>query len=207
VLEGAVGQEARCRVRFGGRVSEGRALLETSELLFRGEFRLKIPFGEMQSVEARDGDLAVAFAGGLAAFELGRQAERWAEKIRNPRGLLDKLGVKAESRVAVLGITDDGFLGQLRERVGPLPPGELEAGLDLIFLGAEAPAELEQLGPLQAHLKRNGAIWVVSPKGRPEIKDTVVMAAAKAAGLVDVKVAGFSATHTALKLVIPLARR
>jgi hypothetical protein len=31
--------------------------------------------------------------------------------------------------------------------------------------------------------------------------------AGKAAGLVDVKVAGFSATHTALKLVIPAARR
>ncbi len=33
------------------------------------------------------------------------------------------------------------------------------------------------------------------------------MAAAKKAGLVDVKVVSFSATHTALKLVIPVARR
>ena len=33
------------------------------------------------------------------------------------------------------------------------------------------------------------------------------MAASKKAGLVDVKVASFSPTHTALKLVIPVSRR
>src|SRR5687768_13330734 len=78
--EGRMGQEARCTMRYGERISEGKALLETSELLFRGEFRLKIPFGAMRSIEARDGDLTIAFEGELATFELGRQAERWAEK-------------------------------------------------------------------------------------------------------------------------------
>jgi hypothetical protein len=34
-----------------------------------------------------------------------------------------------------------------------------------------------------------------------------VMAAGKAAGLVDVKVVGFSSTHTAQKFVIPLKNR
>lgn len=34
-----------------------------------------------------------------------------------------------------------------------------------------------------------------------------VMEAAKAAGLVDVKVARFSETHTAEKLVVPIAQR
>jgi hypothetical protein len=48
---------------------------------------------------------------------------------------------------------------------------------------------------------------VVSPKGRPEIGDVVVIAAAKRAGLVDNKVVRFSDTHTALRLVIPRARR
>ncbi|MBI5766694.1 MAG: hypothetical protein HZA93_02795 [Verrucomicrobia bacterium] len=37
--------------------------------------------------------------------------------------------------------------------------------------------------------------------------DVDVMRAAKAAGLIDNKVCGFSATHTALKLVIPPAAR
>ena len=61
---------------------------------------------------------------------------------------------------------------------------------------------------LKKHLAPAGAVWVVSLKGKAaRIKDTDVMAAARAAGLVDNKVCSFSATHTALKLVIPRAAR
>ena len=58
-----------------------------------------------------------------------------------------------------------------------------------------------------AAIQPAGALWVVYPKGRQDIKEGDVMAAAKAAGLVDVKVCAFSATHTATKMVIPVARR
>jgi hypothetical protein len=44
-------------------------------------------------------------------------------------------------------------------------------------------------------------------EGRKELTEDHVRAAAKKSGLVDVKVVAFSATHSALKLVIPLARR
>ena len=33
-----MGNELKCTVRFGKETSEGKALLETSEMLFRGEF-------------------------------------------------------------------------------------------------------------------------------------------------------------------------
>jgi hypothetical protein len=56
-------------------------------------------------------------------------------------------------------------------------------------------------------LRRDGSIWVVWPKGREELKENDIIAAAKDAGLVDVKVAKFSETLSALKLVIPLSRR
>jgi hypothetical protein len=56
-------------------------------------------------------------------------------------------------------------------------------------------------------LKPAGALWVVRPKGRREITESDVMAAGKAAGLVDVKVVSFSDTHTAEKFVIPVAQR
>ena len=64
------------------------------------------------------------------------------------------------------------------------------------------------LPDLAVSIKPNGAIWVVSPKGKgAAIKDTDVMSAAKASGLVDTKVVSFSDTHTSLKLVIPVANR
>ena len=56
-------------------------------------------------------------------------------------------------------------------------------------------------------MKKTGALWVVYPKGQKHIAQNDVMAAAKSAGLVDVKVVSFSDTHTALKLMIPISRR
>jgi len=47
----------------------------------------------------------------------------------------------------------------------------------------------------------------VYPKGQKHIREIDVINAGKSAGLVDNKVARFSETHTALRLVIPLANR
>jgi Protein of unknown function (DUF3052) len=202
-----VGSEAVCRVSYKGEASEGKALLETSELIFRGAFRIKIPFTQIASLQASDGDLQIGFDGGVAVFELGRDAEKWAEKIRNPRGLLDKLGVKPGMKVAVLGVADEDFAAQLCDRQGELlrEPG---ADADLIFYEADCLDDLACLPELRAAIKPAGAVWVVSPKGKGAVlKDVEVMAEARQSGLVDTKVVSFSATHTALKLVIPKADR
>jgi hypothetical protein len=201
-----MGLEANCKVRYDGQVSRGKALLETKELIFRGEFRLTIPFQEIRSAEARGGELHVNSVAAAAVFELGPQAEKWAIKILNPKSLLDKLGVKPDSRVVVLGVRDETFLADLSARVPAVAKRKVKES-DLIFLAAEKREALEQLGLLQDFLKPNGGIWVVYPKGRKEITENDVRAAGKSVGLVDVKVAGFSDTHSALKLVIPLHRR
>lgn len=202
-----MGSEAVCRVSFNGQVCEGKALLETSELIFRGEFRLKVAFTQITFLEAAGGELRVGYDGGTAVFELGREAEKWAAKIRNPRGLLDKLGVKPGMSVSVLGVRDDGFAAQLRER-GIVPALEPVAGADLIFYEADRVEDLSQLATLRGCIGSTGAVWVVSPKGKAAaLKDVDVIAAAREAGLVDTKVVGFSDTHTALKLVIPRTQR
>ena len=105
-----MGEEARCAVRFGNARSEGKALLETDELLFRGEFRIAVPLKGITALDASDGELRVEFADGEATFELGPKAERWAERIKNPKSLLDKLGVKPKSSVAVVDLDDGEFL-------------------------------------------------------------------------------------------------
>src|SRR5207244_4463129 len=110
-------------------------------------------------------------------------------------------------RVSLLNAGDAAFRAGLAERAGEVADGQPAPDSDLIVLGVEDPAELERLADLRAYLKPNGAIWVVSPKRRPDLRDVDVYAAAKRAGLVDVKVAAFSATHTANKLVIPVAQR
>lgn len=121
--------------------------------------------------------------------------------------LLDKLGIKPDSSVAVLGVADNGFLRELSERAKEVLDGRTEESLDFIFLLAEGKEDLSRLVPLQDHIKRNGAIWVITPRGNQQIKQIDVIAAGKEAGMVDVKVVRFSETHTALKMVIPIGRR
>ena len=203
-----MGQEANCQARVGKRLTEGKALLESTELIFRGEdLRLKIPFCQMTAIEVADGWLRVESADGRAAFQLGDRAAKWADKIKNPKSLVDKLGVKAGMRASVLGITDDRFLQDLRSRTSDAIGGKAAKESDLIFFAAERSEALEKLPVLSRSLKANGAIWVVYPKGQAHITEVGVLAAGRRAGLVDVKVASFSATHTALKFVIPMKSR
>ena len=68
---GAMGAEARDTVRHGGRVSAGKALLESDEIVFRGDFRLTIAFREINSLAVEDGRLVVSFGGEITTFELG----------------------------------------------------------------------------------------------------------------------------------------
>jgi hypothetical protein len=180
-------------------------LLESEELRFRGEFRLTIPFRDVLGVMAANGDLVVYFGQDRASFALGPLAERWAERIRNPRGLLDKLGVTAGARVALIG-GDDDLAALVRQRGAEVVAPE-DGELDLLFLFADRSAMLEALSAWGRLIKPAGAIWVVSPKGNPLLRDVDVMAAARTAGLVDTKVASVSPTRTALKLVIPRAQR
>lgn len=129
------------------------------------------------------------------------------EPISN-RPLLDKLGVRPGARVALVGLTDPAFRALLAERTSSVVEGLPRATTDLVFLTADSPAELAVLGQLRQAITPDGAVWVVSAKGRSAtLRDTDVIAAARAAGLVDNKVVAFSETHTALRLVIPVAER
>jgi hypothetical protein len=197
-----MGQELECKARIqrGARM-QGRAQLETDFVLFRGPERFKVSFGELTAVKARGGVLKLEFAGGPAELELGAAAEKWARKILNPPSLLDKLGVKAGLTVRLIGGFDEfepGFGKEIAERQAVVVA---KGRCDVIFLAAGRSRELDRIGKLKANLKQGGALWVIYPKGVPEIREIEVIQAGRAAGMKDVKVARFSATHTGLKFV------
>jgi hypothetical protein len=50
-------------------------------------------------------------------------------------------------------------------------------------------------------------LWVVYAKGKKEITENDVLSRGRKAGLKDIKVVGFSSTHTALKFVRPVEKR
>lgn len=133
--------------------------------------------------------------------------KRPPERDYSHRLLVDKLGVKAGQRVAVLGVESAEFLADLSARVPEYSRGKRIADADLIFFSAEARGDLSRLESLARSIQKNGAIWVVYPKGQPHIREIDVIQAGKSAGLTDNKVCSFSTTHTALRFVIPIAER
>lgn len=191
-----MGKEAEVTARFADGVQEGRLQYEAPKLVFRGAQRRVYESAALVDVRAEAGDLVLADG---SRFTLGeKQAATWAEAIRNPKGRLDKIGVKAGMRTAVIGVADETFTGELAER-GATPVNELK-DLDLLFYAADSADELAKVEGLVPALAPGGALWIVSRKGKAAtVKDVEVMAAAKAVGLVDNKVVGFSPTLTALR--------
>jgi hypothetical protein len=199
-----VGQEIACTARSDGQERAGRARLETDELIFRGDgLRLRIRYADITGVRHEGGRLELDHAGVTTTFELGDRAARWADRIRNPKTVIDKLGVKPGQRVALRGVDDEAFVAGLRARDVEL----VDAAADHLFMAVETDADLAALAGLVPLIARNGAVWTLRRKGRKDLTEADVMAAGKAAGLVDVKVVRFSDTHTAEKFVIPLADR
>ena len=124
-----------------------------------------------------------------------------------------KLGIKAESRVAVVS-APDGFL---RTTLGPLPLGvevrsRARGPLDVIVFFTKRRAELERrFDTLVNALDRAGALWVAWPKGASgmptDLTENTVRDIALPKGLVDTKVAAIDEVWSGLKLVIRLENR
>jgi hypothetical protein len=202
-----MGDIVQCTAHFNKETSEGKALLETEELIFRGDFRVKVSLKEIKSVKAKDGKLVVVSPQGSLTLDLGTRAEKWADKILNPKSVIDKLGIKIGQRISLVGLNDETFLSQLGELGVELSTGRPKKESDLIFFLASESKALEKLATLKASIKRNGVIWVVFPKGKQNIKELEVIHKGREAGLIDTKIVAFSAIYTAHKFVIPVDKR
>jgi hypothetical protein len=132
---------------------------------------------------------------------------REPERDYSHRSLLDKLGVRPGQRICVLGVEDAVFLKDLADRVPEFVREKPPSGADMILLGADNLKALARMKSFATAIQKAGVIWIVYPKGQSHIREADVRAAGISAGLTDNKVCRFSETHTALRFVIPLARR
>jgi hypothetical protein len=203
-----MGAEAKTTLKVGRQTFAGTAHLESTELRFRGEASLRIPLTSVSEVVVKNGALHVTHADGIAVLALGDAAsEKWAERIRSPRSLADKLGVKSGMSVAVMGVKDEAILADLVSRGAVLFADKVPTDCPLVLWRVTKPAALSKLSSIAKRIARDGAIWVIHPRGDASVADIVVFAAGKDAGLTATKVVRFSETDTAEKLVIPRAAR
>lgn len=203
-----MGYDSTCILTTEGRTFSGTARLEEKALTFRGDARLAIPLAIINGVKVRDGRLHFSAGGRAIVLHLGPAAEKWARRITRPPSRVEKLGVKPGMRVGLVGLDDPALVEDIEARGATLERSTRATGLDMVFFGAKAPADLERLGALGARIQPAGAIWLVRAKGRgAPIAESASMAAAKRAGLVDVKVVSYSETQSAEKYVIPVSKR
>jgi hypothetical protein len=201
-----MGLEARCTAHYGNKVSEGRAFLEAEALVFRGDFRVTIPLAKITAAEARGADLHVDSAAGKLVLEIGPAAAQWEKKILHAPTILEKLGVKEGQNVCLYGAIDLSFVDKLKA-AGASVSTDPHPDCDLVLVAADNVGHLAKVPRAAENLAPHGALWIVYPKGQRAITQNDAMKSGKEAGLVDVKVASFSPTHTALKFVIPVHRR
>ncbi|HEX4932554.1 MAG TPA: hypothetical protein VFV33_05195, partial [Gemmatimonadaceae bacterium] len=101
-----MGLETNCTLERARRKTVGRALLESDHIAFRGKTKSeKFLLADVTRVEVQGNALMLEHPDGPALLHLAEgMAAKWLAKIRNPRSLLDKLGISEGMRVVVLGV-------------------------------------------------------------------------------------------------------
>ena len=207
-----MGLELSGRARLapkGGSVTEGAAKihLETDHLIVRGEVRAKIPLADILEVTVRGETVTVRHAGGMLSVTVGGVAQKFAERlVAPPKSRLEKMEIGEGATVVVLNFRNSEFTAEL-DAINAVVSTRAKADSELIVLGVEMPSDLPRIGAAAKSLSPTGALWVIHPKGIDGVQDTAIFGRATEAGLTYTKVARFSETHTAEKLVIPKSKR
>lgn len=196
-----------CQGRLGALNGKGKALLETDELIFRGDFRVRVPLKEIISVAAKGNFLTVEWPGGKLTLTLGERSAEWAEAITNPKTVMEKLGVEPGLKVVIVGRFETSFRTEIMDTLGEKPGVRPVRDCDLVFVLLNHADDLDKFEELVPAIEPDGGIWAVFARGRTDVTEDTVRTAARAAGLVDLKVVRISEKFRALKFVIPKAAR
>lgn len=205
-----MGQEIKTTLRWDGRIIEGTALLESESLIFRGGASLEVKFNEMMSVEANSGWLELKTQRGLLLLELGPKAEIWREKIKNPKALVEKLGLDAKKKVCVVGKLDPGLRAEIDGSGAKVAKSARGKDFDVLFVAANVKKDLEKLPAYKEMIVEDGGIWIVYAKGKTgedELTERAVLTAGRTLTMTDNKQVKVDDILTAVRFVIPVAQR
>jgi phage-related tail fiber protein len=171
-----MGREAKTAYRSGRDRAEVRAHLDSEALELTGGKKLKVPLTGVRKATV-EGD-ALKIETKTEKFELAlgvKEAAAWAKKILNPPTLADKLGLKAGTKVLIVG-----------ERIKEIDEAAAKADRATTLTAAKAKAA-------------NVVLLTLAPE--TAAKQIAAAANALPKGLKDTKVARISVTHAALRFI------
>jgi hypothetical protein len=197
-----MGREAICECTFAGTTTKVKALLESEELIIRGEIRVRAPLHALHHVRVESESLCFNLDKGPIRLDLGAAAAKsWAKKIKTPPpSLADKLGITGKT-VRIIGPISDRVLHSALSSAALLSA----RNPDLILSCVDTPESLTAtLRDAKAQLARSVPIWLVYRKGPGHpLNESAIRTCLRANGLMDTKVASVSAELTALRFSRP----
>lgn len=184
-----MGREAEGAIRYLGEEGAGRLLIESTEVILRGEVRARVPRAEIRAVRVDGETLAIETSRGLVVATVGAElALRLSRILQKPvPTLVEKLGVSLTTRAGCLWAVTDVILAEaLAGLTVPLP--------DAAVVVAEV-LDDAQLARLLAALPdlAGRPVWCVTAKGpRPALPETRIRGALRGAGWIDSKTTAVS---------------
>jgi hypothetical protein len=131
------------------------------------------------------------------------------DKDYSHRDVTDKLGLKPDHRVRVIGAGDAAFLKKVREKTGKRFVSDAAAADIILYYPQTILEIIPTLTELKTKIVPNGGIWVITIKKGFEgyIKQDDLIPMGAKAGLVDNKICSISDKESAMRFVIRKAER
>jgi hypothetical protein len=197
-----MGREAICECTFADTTAEVKALLESEELILRGDIRIRAPLQALRNVRVESECLCFNLDKHPVRLRLGAAAAKsWAKKIASPPPTLaDKLGITGKTVRTIGSISDRALESALHSaaQISARNPA-------LILSYVDTPESLAiTLREAKAQLARSIPIWLVYRKGPGHpLNESAIRATLRAQGLMDTKVASVSTELSALRFNLP----
>jgi hypothetical protein len=160
-----MGREAICECTFADTTAEVKALLESDELILRGDIRMRAPLHALYDVRVKSESLCFHFDKHPVQLRLGAAAAKsWAKKIKTPpSSLADKLGITGKT-VRTIGPISDRMLDSALSSAALVRA----QNPDLIISCVDTPESLATtLRDAKAQLARSVPIWLVYRQSHP----------------------------------------
>jgi DUF3052 family protein len=135
-------------------------------------------------------------------------ADSMAEKNYSHRSTVQKLGVKPDERVEIVGDVGSGLRGDVKDALGRglVRSGDLDGAIALVESVEEAQ---ETLVRYRARIKESGYLWIITRKRGHEkyLNQMSLVPYAKRVGLIDNKTVSVDETRSGIRFVVPRALR
>jgi hypothetical protein len=194
-----MGREAVCTCEWAGTVAEVKALLESNELILRGDIRKRVPFSEIADVKVQSDCLRFRVGGDRVELSLGSSVgTKWAAAITGPPpSLARKLRITNTTVVRTIGDAEDENLKSALAEAARVSGRDA----DLIVACVDTPESLKAaLKQARKQLSDSVPIWIVYAKGPGyALNETAIRSLLRGEGLMDTKVASVSNELSALR--------